>query len=166
MIELIIEGGELQGECGSLIAPCLVEGTTVFLEGDLGAGKTTLVRGVLRGLGYSGSVKSPTYTLVESYQPKEISVHHLDLYRLADPEELDYLGITDLCDGKSILLIEWPDKGEGMLPPVDLNIAIVHAGLSRYLTITAESERGNLVIEALTKSEWPQGVEAKVSNQD
>ena len=164
MIELVIEGGEVQGECGSLIAPCLVEGTTVFLEGDLGAGKTTLVRGVLRGLGYSGSVKSPTYTLVESYQPEGISVHHLDLYRLADPEELDYLGITDLCDGQSILLIEWPDKGEGMLPPVDLNIAIAHAGTSRQLMITAQSERGTRVVDALNKTDWPQSVEVKASN--
>jgi tRNA threonylcarbamoyladenosine biosynthesis protein TsaE len=105
----------------------------VFLEGDLGAGKTTLVRGLLRGLGHRGPVRSPTYTLVETYELPGALVHHLDLYRIADPDELEFLGIRDLLDGTSLVLVEWPERGAGILPAPDLTVRIVHLDDGRRL---------------------------------
>lgn len=107
----------------------------VYLHGDLGAGKTTLVRGLLRELGHQGSVRSPTYTLIESYEAGGQVVHHLDLYRLGDPEELEFLGLRDLLDGAALLLVEWPERGVGMLPQADLVIDIEHAPPGRRLRL-------------------------------
>ncbi len=109
----------------------------VYLRGDLGAGKTTLVRGLLRGLGYQGAVRSPTYTLIEPYDAIEPAVVHLDLYRLADPEELDYLGLRDLLERPGLILIEWPERGTGALPPADLEVMIEHAGEHRRVRFRA-----------------------------
>jgi tRNA threonylcarbamoyladenosine biosynthesis protein TsaE len=108
-------------------------GGLVCLFGDLGAGKTTLVRGLLRALGHSGPVRSPTYTLIETYDTASVRVHHLDLYRLADAEELEYLGIRDLFDGSSLVLVEWPERGIGVLPEPDLGIRIDVRGRGRLL---------------------------------
>ena len=113
------------------------DGGLVFLDGDLGAGKTTLVRGLLRGLGHRGPVRSPTYTLVETYELPAVRVHHLDLYRIADPDELEFLGIRDLLDGASLTLVEWPERGAGVLPAPDLVVRIAHRDRGRLLCFEA-----------------------------
>jgi len=120
-----------------LRAPCVV-----YLEGDLGTGKTTLARGVLRGLGHAGPVRSPTYTLLEPYELESMRLYHLDLYRLGDPEELEYLGLRDLLDEESLLLVEWPERGAGALPPPDLRIRLAHAGEARTLELVATGPQG------------------------
>ena len=103
----------------------------VFLHGELGAGKTTLVRGFLRAAGYTGAVKSPTYTLVEEYTIGERKIFHFDLYRVADPEELEWIGIRDYFDQDSVCFIEWPDMGKGFLPEPDRVISLVSEGTGR-----------------------------------
>lgn len=109
----------------------------VYLSGDLGVGKTTLVRGYLRSLGYEGSVKSPTYTLVEPYEIGDFSIAHLDLYRVNDPVELEYIGLEDVLRDVRLTFIEWPERGEGYLPTADLIIELNILGdgrVARFIT--------------------------------
>jgi len=109
---------------GKPLSERFANGGVVYLSGDLGVGKTTLVRGILRALGFEGRVKSPSYGLVESYELDDLNVHHLDLYRLSHGEEIAYLGLEDLFDGKTLLLVEWPEKGKGWLPQATTSIHI------------------------------------------
>ncbi len=125
-------------------APCIL-----FLRGDLGAGKTTLVRGFLRERGYTGAVRSPTYTLVEPYPLAHEIVYHLDLYRLADGGELEYMGLRDMLDSASILLIEWPEQGEGWLPQADLELQIRHQQGGRRILLYAKTSKGQAVISEM-----------------
>ena len=109
---------------GRGLAACLEPGILVCLEGDLGAGKTTLVRGILRGLGHSGSVKSPTYTLLEPYELPKLTVYHFDFYRIGDSRELEFIGIDELMDSEAVKLVEWPEHAHGHLPTADIQITL------------------------------------------
>ena len=109
----------------------------VYLRGELGTGKTTLVRGALRALGHHGAVKSPTFTLVESYSLPGLEIHHFDLYRIIDPEELEWIGLREYFHQHAIGFIEWPDKGLAQLPPATLSIQIFHDGDHRQVEISS-----------------------------
>ena len=125
---------------------------SIYLRGNLGMGKRTLCRGVVQSFGHTGVVKSPTYTLVEPYDFGPWLVYHFDLYRLADPEELEYLGIRDYFSAPAVRLIEWPDRGKGILPKADLELQIVVEGTGRRITVTPQSARGAEVAKALAES--------------
>ena len=118
----------------------------VYLHGDLGAGKTTLTRGFVRGMGHNGNVKSPTYTLVEPYELPPWRVFHFDLYRLSDAEELEYMGIRDYFNNDCCCFIEWPEKGAGLLANADLIITISYQGEQRVINLVAESAYGKQVL--------------------
>lgn len=107
----------------------------IFLQGDLGAGKTTLVRGYLRALGFEGAVKSPTYTLIESYEIGSIRVYHFDFYRIVDPRELGYIGIDDLMGEQAVKLVEWPANAGDRLPRADMEVRLGVEGLGRRIEI-------------------------------
>lgn len=136
-----------QEAIGATLARAVPPACVIYLEGDLGTGKTTLARGFMRGLGHQGAVKSPTYTLIEPYELNDRRCFHFDLYRLADPGELEYLGIRDLLVGDAVLLVEWPDRGEGELPPADLVVRISYRRTGRELQFLATSEIGEELIQ-------------------
>ena len=126
-----------------------LEGVRIFLRGDLGTGKTTLVRGFLRAAGHSGHVRSPTYTLIEPYPLAGGEVFHLDLYRLAAAEELEYLGLRDLEQPGTSLLVEWPQQGDGALPAPDLELELSYDGAARRVRLVSGSAKGERLLVRL-----------------
>jgi tRNA threonylcarbamoyladenosine biosynthesis protein TsaE len=135
-------------ELGRALAQVLEPGLIVWLEGDLGAGKTTLARGILRGLGYAGRVKSPTFTLVEAYSFFKLNLYHFDFYRFNDPRELADSGLTELFNETAVCLIEWPEKASG-LPRADVRIRIRVTDDGRTVDLHADTELGALCLQTL-----------------
>jgi len=135
---------------GRAVSPWLENMSLVTLAGDLGAGKTTLVRGILRGRGYRGAVKSPTFTLVEPYELAQQSIYHFDLYRLNDPEELEFLGVREYLQGDGLCLVEWPERGAGFLPEPDVNVTIKKLNSGRLVRIALLSDRAKALADELT----------------
>lgn len=123
----------------------------VFLRGDLGAGKTTFARAYVHALGFAGYVKSPSYGLLETYRAGGQTVLHLDLYRIEDPEELEYLAVRDLFDASAVLLVEWPERGNDHLPAADLVLAFGESADSRFIACSALTERGRVVAEQVIR---------------
>lgn len=157
-MELVLADETVTESLGSALANAIRargRGLTLFLEGNLGMGKTTLSRGFMRGLGHRGAVKSPTYTLVEPYEHLDPATYHFDLYRLGDPEELEYMGIRDYFEGTTVCLIEWAERGAGVLPAPDLIICLEREGSGRKVVLKAESEAGCAVVRQLTREGVP-----------
>ncbi|GGP37074.1 tRNA (adenosine(37)-N6)-threonylcarbamoyltransferase complex ATPase subunit type 1 TsaE [Shewanella algicola] len=134
---------------GQQIAQWMVPPLTLYLTGDLGAGKTTFSRGIIQSLGHKGAVKSPTYTLVEPYEFDDMDVFHFDLYRLSDPEELEFMGIRDYFTNNSICLVEWPNNGHGLLPEADIHLHLRYKESQRQVELNALTPAGQAIIDKL-----------------
>ncbi|HYD33492.1 MAG TPA: tRNA (adenosine(37)-N6)-threonylcarbamoyltransferase complex ATPase subunit type 1 TsaE [Methylophilaceae bacterium] len=133
---------------GKRLATSVQPGLVIYLHGDLGAGKTTLVRGLIQGLGHVGKVKSPTYTLVEPYVISGMNLYHFDLYRFVDPEEWDASGFRDYFNRQSVCLVEWPERASGLLPKADIDIRLEPQGPGRKVVMTANTDTGIRSLEA------------------
>lgn len=131
------------------LAPAAGEGGVIYLQGELGAGKTSFARALLGALGADERVKSPTYSLLERYVVGRRDAFHLDLYRISAPEEIEWLGMDELGDPAAIVLIEWPERGAGALPPADLEIALEYQGTGRAARLLPQSTRGEAWLAAL-----------------
>ena len=134
---------------GATLAHCIEPGLVIYLRGELGAGKTTLVRGVLRALGHTGPVRSPTYALVELYEVSRLNLHHFDFYRFADPREWIDAGFRDTFNERNVSLVEWPEKAAGTLPPADVEIALELHDTGRNAVLTSNSVRGQKCLTLL-----------------
>ena len=134
-------------DLGRELGQRLVAGSRIYLTGPLGAGKTTLVRGMLRALGYPDAVKSPTFTLVEPYQLRDLTVYHFDLYRLQHAEELEFLGIRDYLAGEAVCIVEWAEKAGGFLPRPDVDVKILRSDSERTVELAACSDRGAAMLK-------------------
>lgn len=148
-MHVILPDEDAQVAFGMALGKALAGRGQVHLDGELGAGKTTLTRGILRAYGYQGAVKSPTYTLVEPYALESGQIYHFDLYRLGDPEELEFIGARDWFGGDSLCLVEWPSRGEGWLPDSDLYLSLEVLEQGRSVTLQAYSHYGKGVLASL-----------------
>ena len=154
-MQIIIKTAKAMQKLGAAIAKICESGWVIYLHGDLGAGKTTLVRGLLQGLGYVGKVKSPTYTLVECYEIEEnlespLHIYHFDLYRFYDEEEWEAAGFRDYFNATSICLIEWPEKAQQCLPLPDLDITFSIKESGRNIKLVANTPFGQQLIKVVS----------------
>jgi tRNA threonylcarbamoyladenosine biosynthesis protein TsaE len=156
---LIAADAQATRSIGATLAHALLNVEQPFviaLEGELGAGKTTLVAGLLHALGFQGHARSPTYTLIEPYELSDRAIYHLDLYRLADPREVDALGLRDLIEARAVFLIEWPERGKGLLPSSDLTVRIHYGAESgREIDLVSGSTAAESVLRHMTAAEKP-----------
>lgn len=135
---------------GAALAAAIEPGLVIYLSGELGAGKTTLARGMLRGLGYAGKVKSPSFALVEPYTFSRLYLYHFDFYRFTEPRELEEAGFRELFNPDSVCLVEWPEKAAGAVPAADLRITLAAQGTGRQLEIDADTEAGRRCLKRLS----------------
>jgi tRNA threonylcarbamoyladenosine biosynthesis protein TsaE len=136
-------------QLGAQLAACIAPGMRIYLYGELGTGKTTLVRGLLRALGFRGRVKSPTYSLVELYVLSRLHLYHFDFYRFLDKKEWNDAGLSEYFENEGVCVVEWPDKAGDAIPPPDLELTLAHAGKGRHVRIRAVSEAGNRCVARL-----------------
>jgi tRNA threonylcarbamoyladenosine biosynthesis protein TsaE len=159
LISLTAADAQATRAIGASIARALITPEAPFvitLEGELGAGKTTLVGGLLNALGFQGHARSPTYTLIEPYELAGRAIYHLDLYRLTDPQEIEALGIRDLLEAGAVFVIEWPERAEGLLPALDLKVQIRYATqFGRQVDLVAGSNAGKSVLTRIVATEKP-----------
>jgi len=137
---------------GSKLANACQGRGLITLSGNLGTGKTTLSRGIIRALGHTGAVKSPTFTLVEPYELGDNRIYHFDLYRLEDPEELEFIGLWDYLDEDALVLVEWPEKAFGVLPPADLSLNLAIQNHGRTVAFAAHTPHGRDIARALAST--------------
>lgn len=147
----LVSSGESDTEAlGARVAGAVPGVRLIYVRGPLGAGKTTFVRGLLRALGYAGAVKSPTFTLVEPYEIGALSLCHFDLYRIADPAELEFLALRDYIGSEAICIVEWPERAGALLPAPDLNVMIRPTNNEgRELQLQASTQAGKAALDAL-----------------
>ena len=147
-----IKNEQMMLQLGADLASCFSDQHgLISFYGDLGAGKSTMIRGFIKACGYQGHVKSPTYTLMEPYSVADKTFFHLDLYRLEDPQELEFIGIRDLFDDNAVTLVEWPEKGAGVLPEPVIKVEIEHLDSGRQVRITAVAPAAASIINELTE---------------
>lgn len=146
--------------CGQALAPLLRSGMVIYLQGGLGAGKTTFTRALLRARGYEGHVKSPTYTLVEPYEVGGQQFYHFDLYRLVDAEELELIGGRDYFSSDAICLVEWPGQGRGALPAADIIVQLEVLAAGRRIQVQAAAERSAALV-----AEWQTWANGQFSSE-
>ena len=147
----MIQSAEAMEALGAEVARVVPRGSSIYLVGPLAAGKTTFARGYVRECGHRGAVKSPTFTLVETYELAAATVHHFDLYRIAAAAELEFIGIEDYFDDGADILVEWAERGAGVLPDADLVLTITPAGMLREIVLEAHSDLGTEAIYRINK---------------
>ena len=155
MIELFLPDAESTDLLGQAMAQTRPAQAVVHLQGDLGAGKSTLARALLRALGVQGAIRSPTYTLIECYPLPSGEAWHLDLYRIGNAGELDFLGLDE--GGADLWLVEWPERGGAALPPLDLEVALEIDGQGRRARLHAHGEQGRMWLQRLRETVNLQG---------
>ena len=138
---------------GQRLAKAINSKGLLTLSGNLGSGKTTLSRGLIQSYGHSGAVKSPTYTLVEPYEIGEKRIYHFDLYRMEDPEELEFIGLWDYLTQEALIIIEWPEKAFGVLPPADLSIQLEPQEKGRKITLSANTLAGETMLKKISATD-------------